>query len=171
MIKSRRGFEKCCKNCGNVKWIDQDEHNRGRNEEIEVRIDRQKDGWTQIETDHSFAESFYDYEFRGSFIVILSLEPQKIQWQPNSELRLMNENSLGDELVEYITSNDSLMRWVKKLKFYWTLPHKTIKNLLNNLSKSYQYRKSLKYLKGTDLVSEAPKVYILKPQSFSITEY
>jgi hypothetical protein len=83
----------------------------------------------------------------------------------------MNENSLGDELVKYLTSNDSVMRRIKTLKFNCTLPHKTVKNLLDNFSKSYQYRKSLKYLKGTDLVSEAAKVYIAKPESFSITEY
>ena len=83
----------------------------------------------------------------------------------------MNENSLGDELVKYLTSNDSLMRRIKTLKFNCTLPHQTVKKLLDNLSKSYQYRKSVKYLKGTDLVSEVAKVYIAKPQSFSIAEY
>ena len=52
MIKSKRGPNKCCKMCGSVQWIDQEEHNRGTNEElVAVTITEKEDGWAQIVTD------------------------------------------------------------------------------------------------------------------------
>jgi hypothetical protein len=83
----------------------------------------------------------------------------------------MNENSLENELVKYLTSHDIMMRRIKKLYFKCTLPNQTLKNLLDNLSKRYQYRKSLKYLRVTELVSDVVKVYLAKPQNFSMIAY
>lgn len=52
MILSKRGAEKCCKTCGNVQWIDNEEHNLGMNEElVDVTITEKEDGWVQIATD------------------------------------------------------------------------------------------------------------------------
>lgn len=78
----------------------------------------------------------------------------------------MSEHFIREELVKYLTSDGSLLRWIKTLRFNFTLPHQAVSKLLYNLSSSYQYRKSLKYLKGTELAPEVAKVYL--PQYYSL---
>ena len=63
------------------------------------------------------------------------------------------------------------MRWIKKLYFNCTLHPQTVNNLLDNLSKRYQYRKRLKYLRGTELDPDVVKVYVAKPRNFSMIAY
>jgi hypothetical protein len=51
MIKSKRGAEKCCITCGNVQWIDNEEHNRDMKEEmVAVTITENENGLAQIFT-------------------------------------------------------------------------------------------------------------------------
>ena len=78
---------------------------------------------------------------------------------------------MREELVRYLTSDEYLLRRIKTLKYNFTLPNQAVKNLLDNLSKNYQQRKSLKYLRGTELAPEVAKVYLAKPQSFEKGEY
>ena len=151
------------------------------NEElVTFTITEKEDKWAQIFTDPITPSTKLitptltapnEIQSQEKLIVTLSLESQKTLGQPNLELRLMNENSLENELVKYLTSHDIMMRRIKKLYFKCTLPNQTLKNLLDNLSKRYQYRKSLKYLRGTELVSDVVKVYLAKPQNFSMIAY
>ena len=92
---------------------------------------------------------------------------EKTQGLHHIDLRLMSEHFFRDEIVKYLTSDEGLLRRIKTVKFHFTLPHQAARNLLDNLSSSYQHRKSLKYLGGTELAPEVPKVYLAKPQSFS----
>jgi hypothetical protein len=83
----------------------------------------------------------------------------------------LSEHFVKDELTKYLTTNKSLLIRIKTLKFHFILPIKDVKNLLDTLSRCIQQRKKLKYFRQTELVSEVAKVYLVKPQVFSINDY
>jgi hypothetical protein len=145
-----------------------------------VTINEQGNAWVKKVTDgitpstRSLILTFrapFDLKSQAYLIDTLRLVTEKTQGLHHLELRLMSEHFFRDEMVRYLTSDEDLLRRIKTLKFHFTLPHQAVRNLLDNLSSSYQHRKSLKYLGGTELAPEVAKVYLAKPQSFPLTEY
>ena len=83
----------------------------------------------------------------------------------------MSEHFVREELVRYLTSDKGLLRRIKIVKYHFNLPPQAVTNLLEILSIRYQQRKGLRYLRGTELAPEMPKVYLPKPQCFEKGKY